>query len=71
MVSDLNLLEEEISWKGEAGGNVRPLKAMVLWFTMMHPPPHLYHSPNQLWATTVGHLWRGGTAKWVACLDWQ
>ena len=27
---DLNLLEEEIGWKGQVGGNVRPLKAMVL-----------------------------------------
>ena len=52
-VADLNLFKEEISWKGEAGGNVRPLKAMVLWVTTMHPPPRLHHSPNQLRATTI------------------
>ena len=30
MVVDINLFKEEIIWKGEAGGKVRPLKAMVL-----------------------------------------
>ena len=50
---DLNLLEKEISWKGEVGGSIKPLKAMVLQGTVMHPPHRLHHSPNQLWATTV------------------
>ena len=52
-VVDLNLFEEEIGWKGEVGGNVRPVKATVLWVMAMHPPPRLYYSSNQLWATTV------------------
>ena len=45
---DLDLFEKEIGWKGEAGGDVRPLKATVLWVTVMYPPPRLHHSPNQL-----------------------
>ena len=39
MAVDLNLFKEEISWKGEAGGKVRPLKAMVIWVVVMRPPP--------------------------------
>ena len=53
MVVDLNLFKEEIGWKGEVGGNIRLVKAMVLWVALMHLPPCLYYSPNQLWATTV------------------
>ena len=44
---DLNLFEEEISWKGESGGNVRPVKAIVLRVIAMRPTPHLHYSPNQ------------------------
>ena len=36
--ADLNLFKEEISWKGEAGGNIRPLKATIIWVAVMHPP---------------------------------
>ena len=59
MAADLNLLKEEIGWKGEVGGKVRPLKAMVIWVTAMRLPPHPYHSPNQLraamiWVPAVG-----------------
>ena len=50
---DLNLFKEEISWKGEVGGNVRPLKATVLWVTVMHLPPRPHHSQNQLRAATI------------------
>ena len=53
MVVDLNIFEEEIGWKGEVGGDIRPVKAMVLWVVAMHLLPRLHHSPNQLWATTV------------------
>ena len=34
-VMEFNPLEEEISWKGEAGGDVRPVKATVLQVTVM------------------------------------
>ena len=44
IVADLNLFEEEIGWKGEKGGNVRPVKATVLWAVVMHLPPRLRHS---------------------------
>ena len=53
MVVDLKLFEEEIRWKGEVGGSVRPLKATVLQLVAMCPPPRLHYSPNQLQATTV------------------
>ena len=71
MAADLNLFKEEIGWKGEAGGNVRPLKAMVIWVIAMHPPPHPHHSPNQLqattiWAPVVGrHDQVGGLPRWA------
>ena len=51
MVADLNLFKEEIGWKGEVGGDTKPVKATVLWVAAMHPPPHLHYSPKQLWAT--------------------
>ena len=53
MVLDLNLFKKEISWKGEVGGNVRPLKATAIWVTAMRPLPHPHHSPNQLWAAMI------------------
>ena len=53
MAADLNLFKEEIGWKREVGGNVRPLKAMVIWVTAMCPTPHPHHSPNQLQAATI------------------
>ena len=48
---DLDLLKEEISWKGEVGGSISPQKAMVLWVTAMYPLPCLHYSHYQLWAT--------------------
>ena len=53
MAADFNLLEEEIAWKEEAGGDVRPVKAIVLWVMVMCMPPHLHYTPNQLWAAAV------------------
>ena len=71
MAADLNLLEEEIGWKGEVGGNIRPLKATVLPVMAMCPLPHLHHSPNQLraatiWAPVAGrHDQVGGLPGWA------
>ena len=60
MVVDLNLLEEEkVGWKGEVGENLSLVKATALQVAAMCPPPHLYLSPNQLWATTVWALMAG------------
>ena len=53
MVVDLNLFEVEINWEGKAWGEVKLVKAMVLWVAVMRPPPHLHYFPNQLRATTV------------------
>ena len=50
---DLNPFEKEISWKGQVGGNVRPVKATVLQVAALHQPPHLHYSPNQLQAAMV------------------
>ena len=61
MAVDLNLFKEEISWKGEAGGKVRPLKATVIWVTAMRLPPRPHHSPIQLWAMNLGTY--GGQAQ--------
>ena len=52
-LADLDLFDEEISWKGEVGRNVKPLKAMVLWVATMHPPPRLHYALNQLRAAMV------------------
>ena len=54
------------------GGNVRPLKAMVL--QVAHDVPTTLPSP--LPQPTLGHHGLGtcawaGMAKWVACLDGQ
>ena len=71
MVADLNLFKEEISWKGEAGGKVRLLKASVIRIAAMHPPPHPHHSPIQLWAATIRasvagrHSQAGGLPRWA------
>ena len=71
MAADLNIFKEEISWKGELGGNVRPLKATVLRIAAMHPPPRPYHSPNQILATMIQvpvadrHGQAGGLPRWV------
>ena len=35
--ADINLFKEEISWKGEVGEKVRPLKALVIQVTAMRP----------------------------------
>ena len=51
MVADLNLFKEEISWKGEVGGNIRPLKAMVIWVMVMRPAT----PPSPLPQPTMGH----------------
>ena len=53
MAADLNLFKEEIGWKGEAEGNIRPLKATVLRVAMMRLPPYPHHFPNQLWAAMI------------------
>ena len=53
MAADLNFFKEEISWKWEVGGKVRPLKAMVIQVTVMHPPPRPHHPPIQLQAITI------------------
>ena len=53
VVADFNLLEEEIAWKEEAGGDVRPVKATVLRVMVMCMLPHLHYTPNQLWAAAV------------------
>ena len=46
MALDVNLLEEEIGWKGEAGGDIRPVKTMVLQVVVMCSPPCLHYTPN-------------------------
>ena len=72
MAADLDLFKEEISWKGEAGGNVRPLKATVVQVTVMCLPPNPHHSPNQLraatiWVPAVGRRDQaGGLPRWVS-----
>ena len=53
MPVDLNPFKEEISWKREAGGKVRPLKAMVIQVMAMRLPPRPHHLPIQLWAGTI------------------
>ena len=40
---DVNLLEEEIGWKGVVEGDIRPLKAMVLRVMVVCPPPHFHY----------------------------
>ena len=48
---DVNLLEEEIGWKGLTWGDIRPVQAMVPGVMAVCPPPHLHYPPNQVWAT--------------------
>ena len=39
---DVNLLGEEIAWEGEAGGDLRPVKATVLRVRVMYIPFYLH-----------------------------
>ena len=70
-VVDLNLFEVEIGWKGELGGNIRPVKATVLQIMAIYPLPCLNYSPNQLqtttiWAPKVGrHSQAGCLPRWA------
>ena len=52
-ISRSQSLKRRDQLEGEAGGNVRPLKAMVLQVVLMCPPPQLHHSPNHLWAAMI------------------
>ena len=70
MVADLNLFKEEIGWKGEVGGKVRPLKAMVIRVAAMRPPPR----PAPLPHPTTGHHnlgTCGGQAQLSRRLAWM
>ena len=70
MAADLNLFKEEICWKGELGGKVRPLKAMVIWVMAMHPPPHPCTTPPSNYGLPqFGCLRWAGTAKQEVCPD--
>ena len=45
-VVDVNLFEEEMGWKGVAGGDVRLVKAIVFWVMVVCLPTHFLYSPH-------------------------
>ena len=53
MAVDINLFEEKTGWEGVVGGNVRLVKAMVLWVIVLCPQNCLHYFPNQLQATSA------------------
>ena len=57
LVPDVNLFQEEVTGEGEAWGEVGPLQASVSRVSVVCPPPCLDHTPLQLWATMLRHLW--------------
>ena len=63
VAADLNLFEKEIGWKGEAGGNIRPMKVTVLHVTAMHLPPAFISPLTNSGPPQFSHLWRAGIAK--------
>ena len=48
IVADFNLLEEDISRKGVAEGDLRPVKAIVLRVAAVQLPPSLHKPPSTL-----------------------
>ena len=66
---DFNLFEEEIGWKGVVWGDIRPVKATVLWDVAICLLPHLHYPPSNSRPLQLRHLWWVGLAKRAACPD--
>ena len=58
---DVNLFKKEMGWKWIAGGDLRPVKAMVFRFTAMCMPTRFHYPPKQLRAATAQGCDSSGT----------